>query len=78
VFFEHTKNKGCISSSLNQDLFYLKETVDQKQSYESFWELIPKEVNELGPETSNDFYARNIVTGKYLSYNGYRVRITSK
>ena len=32
----------------------------------------------MGPEKCNDFYARNIVTGKYLKYNGFRVRITSK
>jgi hypothetical protein len=35
-------------------------------------------VNELGPEKCNDFAARNIVTGKYLSYNGFKVSITSK
>lgn len=49
VYFEHTKNKGCISSSLAGDKYYLKETFDQKQSFESFWELIPKDTNELGP-----------------------------
>lgn len=33
VYFEHTKNKGCISSSLNGEAYYLKETADQKQSF---------------------------------------------
>lgn len=78
VYFEHTKNKGCISSSLNGEQYYLKETNDQRQSFECFWELIPNEVNELGPEKCNDFAARNIVTGKFLSYNGFKVSITSK
>ena len=56
----------------------MKETVDQKQSFESFWELIPNEVNELGPEKCNEFSARNIVTGKYLTFNGFKVMVTSK
>jgi hypothetical protein len=33
VYFEHTKLKGCISSSLNGEQYYLKETNDQKQSF---------------------------------------------
>ena len=33
VYFEHTKNKGCISSSLSGDRYYLKETVDKKPSF---------------------------------------------
>lgn len=78
VYFEHTKKKGCISSSLAGDKYYLKETIDQKQSFESFWELIPKDTNELGPENCNDFFARNIVTGKLLTYQDYQVRVTSK
>jgi hypothetical protein len=42
VYFEHTKKKGCISSSLTGERYFLKETTDQKQSFESYWELIPK------------------------------------
>jgi len=34
--------------------------------------------NELGPENCNDFYARNIVTGKYLTYKDFRVQVTPK
>ena len=33
VYFEHTKNKGCISSSLKGDQYYLKETIDKKPSF---------------------------------------------
>jgi hypothetical protein len=32
----------------------------------------------LGPEKCNDFWARNIVTGKYLTFNGFKVTITPK
>ena len=77
VYFEHTRNKGCISSSLRGDKYFLKETVDKKPSFESYWELIPKDINELGPENCNDFFARNIVTGQYLTYKDYQVRILS-
>jgi len=37
VYFEHTKNKGCISSSLDGNNYYLKETIDQKQTFDSYW-----------------------------------------
>lgn len=78
VYFEHTKNKGCISSSLLGGRYYLKETVDSKPSFESFWELIPKDINEKGPENCNDFFARNIVTGQYLTFKDFKVRIISQ
>jgi len=33
VYFKHTRNEGCISSSLNGEQYYLKETLDKKQSF---------------------------------------------
>jgi len=33
VYFKHTRNEGCISSSLNGEQYYLKETLNQKQSF---------------------------------------------
>ena len=32
----------------------------------------------MGPEKCNDFSARNIVTGKYLTFEGFKVMITPK
>ncbi len=51
--------------------YYLKEMIssnDEQPSYECFWELIPRDVNEFGPESCNIFWARNIVTGQILTY----------
>ena len=70
-----------IASTLANQRYYLKElkeTGEQSVSYECFWELIPKEGNEFGPETCNLFWARNIVTGQILKYEGYNVEIESK
>jgi len=81
VYFQHTKNKGLIASTLAQQKYYLKElkeSTEQSVSYECFWELIPKTGNELGPEKGNIFWARNIVTGQILTYNNFNVEIESK
>jgi len=51
---------------------------EETMSYECFWELIPKEGNENGPEKCNLFWARNIVTGQILVYEGFKVEIESK
>ena len=78
VYFQHTKNQGLIASTLAQQRYYLKELKedsDQGVSYECFWELIPKEGNEFGPETCNTFWARNIVTGQILTYQDFKVEI---
>lgn len=64
-----------------QQKYYLKElrsSSEETVSYECFWELIPKEGNEFGPEKCNLFWARNIVTGQILTYNGFKVEIKSK
>ena len=76
VYFQHTKNKGLIASTLANQRYYLKEFKDkndQTVSYECFWELIPKQGNYFGPETCNLFWARNIVTGQILTYNDFNV-----
>ena len=81
VYFQHTKEKGLIASTLAQQKYYLKElrsNTDEGVSYQCFWELIPKEGNESGPEKCNLFWARNIVTGQILTYNDYKVEIKSK
>lgn len=52
VYFEHTKNKGLVASTLPDQKYYLKELQEpngEGPSYECFWELIPNEVNEFGP-----------------------------
>jgi hypothetical protein len=78
VFFQHTKNKGLVASTLPDQKYYLKElqeTNSEGPSYECFWELIPKEVNEFGPETCNLFWARNIVTGQILTFGKDKFQI---
>jgi hypothetical protein len=78
VYFEHTKNKGLISSSLSGTDYYLKESPEHSLFFDCFWELIPQEVSELEPETCDKFWARNTITGNYLQYQGQRVQIQSK
>lgn len=56
---------------------YLKQNIQGNLSYECFWELIPKEVNETGPEDCNVFWARNIVTGQLLQYNDFNVEVAT-
>lgn len=34
--------------------------------YDSLWEMIPVEPSESGPEQPGSYFARNIITGKYL------------
>ena len=58
-------------------VYHLKES-NKGLSYECFWELIPKEVNELGPEQCKQFWARNIVTGQLLEYENFWVEIVQE
>lgn len=84
VYFRHTRHGGLIASTLARQNYYLKEHTDIAQcgkcpeSSECFWELVPKKVNEFGPEKCNLFWARNIVTGQILTFGGFQVEIQSK
>lgn len=74
----HTKAGGLVSSTLAKPTkYYLKEK-GSGLYYECFWELIPKEVNELGPEECNSFWVKNVVTGEFLVFDGYRVEVEAQ
>ena len=78
VYFKHTKKdeESLISTSISEPIkSYLKENPNSSLSYECFWELIPKEVNQFGPEECNAFWARSIVTGKLLNFEDFNVEI---
>jgi hypothetical protein len=78
VYFKHTKKmeESFVSASICKPLIsYLKQNEGGNLSYECFWELIPKEVNEFGPENCNLFWARNIVTGQLLQYQNFHVEV---
>lgn len=69
VFFEHTNRRGLLTSSLIRLEVTIKENNQCKDDitfYDSLWEMIPSETNETGPEKAGDYYARNIITGRYL------------
>lgn len=71
----HTKARGLVSSTLAKPTkYYLKEK-GCGLYYECFWELIPKKVNQEGPEECNSFWVKNVVTGEFLTYDGNRVQV---
>lgn len=46
----HTKAEGLVSSTLAKPTSYYLKEKGSELYYECFWELIPRKVNELGPE----------------------------
>lgn len=50
VYFMHTKAEGLVSSTLAKPTSYYLKEKGSELYYECFWELIPRKVNELGPE----------------------------
>jgi hypothetical protein len=69
VYFEHTQNNGLLTSSVTTLEATIKENKKCKEDitfYDSLWEMIPQETNEIGPEKSGKYFIRNIITGKYL------------